>query len=74
MQLFNVQWEACNNGLGGAEVWNFIANGNTIFAAVDGDVFMTSDNGDHWIPKNNGLTDTTIFTLAVNGNNIFAGT
>jgi photosystem II stability/assembly factor-like uncharacterized protein len=73
------QWEACNNGLWSGDIDSFIIDGQNIYAggAVNG-VFMTTDNGDHWVAKKNnglkGFKDINITTLAISGNNIFAGT
>ncbi|MGA2297565.1 MAG: T9SS type A sorting domain-containing protein [FCB group bacterium] len=76
----NAQWEACNNGLPGVNdeiTGGFIIDGKNIYVGIDGGIFMTTDNGDNWLPKNNGLKAIQGFRLHINnlaksGNNIFA--
>ncbi|MGA2296961.1 MAG: T9SS type A sorting domain-containing protein [FCB group bacterium] len=73
----NAQWEPCNKGLRGGEINGFIIDGKNTYAAIDGGVFMTTDNGDTWIAKNNGLKGLNgfdILSIAISGNYIFAGT
>jgi photosystem II stability/assembly factor-like uncharacterized protein len=75
--ILYAQWEPCNNGLGGGEVWSFIIDGNNTYTGIDGGVFMITDNGDNWIAKNKGLKGLqgiNILSLAISGNNIFTGT
>ncbi|TAL67568.1 MAG: hypothetical protein EPN82_14030 [Bacteroidetes bacterium] len=73
------QWEPCNNGLLSGEISCFLKDGNNIYTGIDGGVYMTTGNGNNWIPKNKGLTtipipDTAIGSLAINENYIFAST
>ena len=53
-----------------------IFKNNNIFLATDSGVFLSTDNGENWIPKNNGihLTKTLHFdisTFIIHGDNIF---
>lgn len=40
-------------------------NGNAVWAATDGGVFVTLDNGVTWTPKNNGLGVATIHEIGI---------
>ena len=73
----NAQWEPCNNGIDGREIWTFIVDGNNTYVGLDGGIFKTTDNGDTWLAKRNGLKTPygyDVYTLAISENRIFAGT
>ncbi|MGA2297182.1 MAG: T9SS type A sorting domain-containing protein [FCB group bacterium] len=70
----NAQWEPCNNGIPYCEAFGFIKDSNNTYAGVDCGVYLTTNNGDNWIPKNNGITGINdLRSLAISENNIFAG-
>jgi len=68
-------WEPINTGLTSTDVRALAINSSDdIFAATNGGVFRSSDNGDTWTQINTGLTRTSINALAINSNHdIFAG-
>jgi photosystem II stability/assembly factor-like uncharacterized protein len=76
----NAQWVQCNNGLGGGRLFGMAINGKNIFAifstyaGYEGGIYMSSDNGNNWIPKNNDITDLEIRAIFVSDTNIFVGT
>ncbi len=60
--------------LNNTTVTELAVSGNTIFA-VDGGVYLSSDNGGNWIKMNNGLpANIYADAIAANGNNIYVGT
>jgi photosystem II stability/assembly factor-like uncharacterized protein len=68
------QWEK-TNGLNGVYARHLLVNGNVLFAATDGGVFRSTDNGDSWTAANNGLTYLRVSCFAADhSGNIFAGT
>ena len=48
-------------------------SGDTIFAATDGGVFRSTDNGTTWSAMNSGLTPTRVLAIAVEGSTVLAG-
>jgi photosystem II stability/assembly factor-like uncharacterized protein len=53
----------------------FTSTGDTLFAATDSlGIFLTTDDGAHWINENLGLGDSNVLSLAVQGNELLAGT
>lgn len=57
----------------GIYVNGFATRDTCIFAATQGGVLLSVDNGNSWKTVNNGLTKTNIGAIAVNGGNLFAG-
>jgi hypothetical protein len=55
-------------------VTSFAASGINVFAATDGGVFRSTNNGSNWTAVSSGLTDTLVYALAVSGSNLFAAT
>jgi photosystem II stability/assembly factor-like uncharacterized protein len=47
---------------------------DTLFAATQKGIFVSSDNGDSWAADNTGLSDTVVLAFTVSGNQLFAGT
>jgi len=47
---------------------------DTLFAATQKGIFVSSDNGVTWAADNTGLSDTVVLAFAVSGNQLFAGT
>ncbi|MGA2297563.1 MAG: T9SS type A sorting domain-containing protein [FCB group bacterium] len=78
----NAQWEECNNGIPYGDInyctsQGFIVDGNNTYACLDGGVYLTTNNGENWIPKNgelNAFKGQSLFSIAKCGNNIFVGT
>ena len=59
----------------GSFITCFASIGDTLFAATDSaGIYLTTDNGDHWINENLGLADSSVLSLAVQGNELLAGT
>ncbi len=58
----------------GGEINSLTVSGDTIFAATEKGIFVTTDNGGNWSEKNNGLTNLSVNSIVVNGKYIFAGT
>jgi hypothetical protein len=58
----------------------FTVSGTNLFAgaidagAIDGGVFLSTNNGTSWTEVNTGLTYPVAYALAVSGTNLFAGT
>ena len=48
--------------------------GDTIYVSTDRGIFVTTDNGEHWIERNNGLTNLHVNKIAINGKYIYAAT
>ncbi len=48
--------------------------GDTIYASTDRGIFVTTDDGEHWIERNNGLTSLDVNEIAINGKYIYAAT
>ncbi len=48
--------------------------GLNLFAATDGGVFRSTNNGTSWTPVNTGISDLSVLSLAVHGSNLFVGT
>ena len=54
---------------------NYITiSGNNIFAAVNSNLFISTNSGSSWKEVNNDLSDIYISSVIINGNNIFVGT
>jgi photosystem II stability/assembly factor-like uncharacterized protein len=69
------QWEPCSNELSGLPVTSIVVKDNSIYAGtIGGGFFLSTNNGDNWIPKNEGLLDSSVVSIACSGNNIFTGT
>ena len=49
-------------------------NGYIIVGFNEGDIFVTSDYGEHWTPFRTGMADLEIMSLTVDSTNIYAGT
>jgi hypothetical protein len=66
------QWQqtSLNTGL----VSSLTINGTNVFAGINhSGVYLSTDNGNSWVPKNNGLPSSTFpWTLAASGSKIFA--
>jgi hypothetical protein len=70
--IVNAQWvDITPNNLSGLSIGEL---DNNIYAGVSGGVYITSDNGLHWIEKSVGLNWTNSFTFFKNGSNIYLGT
>ena len=67
------QWTQ-TNGVFGGSVNCMAANGTNIFAAVNGIVSLTTDNGNTWVLRDTGMTATAVRALSITGSNIFAAT
>lgn len=69
---------AMNNGLplgGSTQIRSIVHNGSTMFAAVNGDVFKSTDNGENWVADSVGLPDfIAIWSMLADGSTIYAGT
>jgi len=56
----------------------FSAVGKNQYALFAGDqlngVFVSTDDGNTWLPKNSGLTNRPVLSIAIEGNNVFLGT
>src|SRR5512135_468956 len=64
-------WQQTNGPYGG--VINALAlNGTSIYAGVEGGVYVSNNNGSSW--TNTGLTDYNIFAIFPSDGNLFAGT
>lgn len=57
----------------GAAVRAFVVNGTNVFAATDGGIFRSANDGVSWSPASNGLAGQFISSLANNGTALFAG-
>ena len=62
------------NGCYDGKINSFAISGDNIFAATNGGVFLSSNNGKNWTAVNNGLTSLEVFGLAFIGTKLFAGT
>ena len=51
-----------------------VVDGDNIFAATIGGIFLSTDNGETWFDKNKGLSILNVNSLAIKGNIIYAGT
>lgn len=47
---------------------------DSLFAATQKGIFVSSNNGDSWAADNTGLSDTVVLAFVVSGNMLFAGT
>ena len=54
------------------DIFSLTMNGNNLFAGTRFGVYMTSDNGDKWIPKNSGMVNGRVFKLTTYGDNVYA--
>ena len=75
--LFTISTQARwkkSNSVSFGEINSLTASGETLFAATEKGVFITTDNGDNWLEKNNGLTNLHVNSIVVKGEYIFAGT
>lgn len=70
------QWEQMSNGIGSNKwAYSLVANGNNIFAGIQGSgVFLSTNNGENWTAVNYGLKSLAVQPLAVLGTKLFAGT
>ena len=55
-------------------IHSLTAIGDTIYVSTDRGIFVTTDDGAHWIEKNNGLTNLLVNEIAINGKYIYAAT
>jgi hypothetical protein len=55
-------------------VSSILVCGANLFAATNGGVFLSTDNGVNWFASNNGLLDLSANILAASGINLFVGT
>jgi len=67
------QWGRTSGPVGGY-VYDFVSSGSNFYAGTPGGVFITSDNGNSWIPVNNGIIPNDIYSLTASGQYVFAGT
>jgi hypothetical protein len=58
----------------GQPVSSFAAVGPKLFAAAPGGVFLSTDQGESWMPVNEGLTNLGVRALTFAGEKLFAGT
>ena len=70
----NAQWESCNNGLNCRFVFTFTINENNIYVGTDKGVFVSTNNGENWLPINSGISDCYVHSLLQVSNTFFAGT
>jgi photosystem II stability/assembly factor-like uncharacterized protein len=66
---FGNSWIKKNNGITNINVHSIIPNGENIFLATNGGIFISSNNGDAWINK----TEGNIYSMDIIGSYIFAG-
>jgi len=66
-------WNLMNNGLYDTNIKALAQSGQNIFAATyNGEIFLSSDNGNHWFDI--GLTDVNLSSLVVANGEIYAST
>ncbi len=66
-------WSECNQGLINSAINAIVSIGDTIIAAANDGVFLTSDNGSSWQPRRTGLMNYSISSLLIDGGNLYAG-
>jgi photosystem II stability/assembly factor-like uncharacterized protein len=69
----NAQWKYANYPSGGW-IQSITTHQNFVFASVSGEVFVSSDKGDHWNTSGNGLPSSDVVFLCATDNKVFAGT
>ncbi len=72
-------WEEANDGLQQSvrklnRVSSLTVTGTDLYAATNGGIARTTDNGLTWTTMNNGLSTRDVVALTVDGTDIFAGT
>ena len=72
ISIANAQWQQIN-----MPVWTlincFTNSDSNLYAGTYSGIFLSTNNGNSWVPIDTGLTNTNIQTIAISGNNIFAG-
>ncbi len=66
----NAQWEQVPISIGG-HFSDIVSIGTKLYAGGEGGIFLSTDNGDHWVNILNGYSITA---LATNGRTLYAGT
>lgn len=68
-------WTGVNNGLSSNSVFALTSQNTQLYVGTDSGLFITSDNGAHWIKAINGLpADMSVISLASSDSGVFAGT
>ena len=58
------QWESCNNGISGGDIYCLINDGSFIYAGTNGGgIYKSSDNGKNWKRANTGLKNMIVNAL-----------
>ena len=71
----HAQWVEKNNGLTiRIQIYALAAMNSNLFAATEGGVYLSNNNGTSWSAVNTGLGNAHVQSLAVSGSNLFAGT
>ena len=68
----DTNWTTANNGLTNKEISCFAIKDTSIFAGTAGGIFLSTDNGNHWISK--GLSSVEVLNICINDTNILVGT
>lgn len=62
------------SGLPPYRVSGFAVSGSKVFAAIEGGVFLSTDNGTNWTLVNSGLASNEMLSLVRSGTSLFVGT
>jgi ligand-binding sensor domain-containing protein len=69
------QWVEKNDGLYGGQINSLLPTGVNLYAATNGGVFLSTNNGASWTTRSTGLPPNAyVKTLVANGTSLFAGT
>lgn len=68
----DAQWTQI--GPQGGSVTGFAVSGNTVYAATNGGVLISTDNGNDWTHSNLGFLNGEVMCVAATSSKVFAGT
>ena len=70
----NAQWAQAITGMGNQAILSLLAEGDTLYAGSNFNVYKSTNQGDNWFTINNGLPSVTNFNSIVrSGNFLVAG-
>ncbi len=71
-----LSWTGINNGLPNSpEVYSLAYSGGNLIAGTSNyGIYVSADNGEHWIQSNFGLHHSMVSNLTISNNKLFAGT